>query len=472
MSRYLVFAVVGMAMLAESMSGSAVAVAFPEISSSFHSSIVLTAWVLSVFPLATIITVPLSGKASDALGRKRTFMFFVGLFVAGSLLSAIAPNIYWLIAFRAVQGAGHGGFFTSAVGIVADTFPESRQRSIGLLSSLGPVGTVFGLNVGGWFTEAFGWRSLFWFSALISIATLVAGLVLLKKDREMGKADFDVKGAGLFAASLGALMIGITSIGSDMTGQAWALVATLSAFGVALMIVFLRHEMRVENPMIDLEVLRGRPFVAANIFNTAFGMMGGVFSLLPLYAVTIYGVSAFESGLIVTPRTIGMFAGSVVSSLFLVRWGYRRPMMIGTILTVAACFLFGLETKGVNVAGIWLSGMVLTLGVVTLGGLGQGFSSPASNNACIELMPDRVSTIVGIRSVFRHGGNAVGVAIASIMLERFGSLDRGFVFVWIGAAVIGLITIPCIFAMPRSPSDVPAGSSIYAKAVGKTGGTT
>jgi EmrB/QacA subfamily drug resistance transporter len=437
------------------MGGNAVAVAFPEIRSSFNTSIVLTAWVLSVYPLATIVSFPLSGKASDVLGRKRTFTVSVLLFGIGSLLCALAPNVYWLILARVFQGIGSGGFATSAAGIVADAFPESRQRSIGLLVSLGTVGTVYGLTVGGWLTQAFGWRSIFWFGAVGGAAALIAALALLKKDGKMGKADLDMNGAGLLAVSVGSLMIGLTTIGSGMTTTSWVIAACFLALGSALLLVFLRHEQQVKNPLIELEVLRGRPFVAANLFNTTFGLMLGVFSLLPLYAVTIYNMSVAGSGLIVTPRSVGLFGSSIVCSFFLVRWGYRKPMLIGTLVTIAACSLFGFESNGISLAGIAISGVAVMVALIAITGLGQGLCNPASNNACIELLPDRVSTIMGVRNAFRHVGQSFGVALASIVLEGFGSLSQGFRFVFFGTALVALITIPCIFGMPRSPSDVP-----------------
>jgi MFS family permease len=355
-----------------------------------------------------------------------------------------------------IQGAGGGGFITSATGIVADTFPEARQRMIGFIVTTGTVGMVLGPNLGGWLTQSFGWRSLFWFNLPWGIAALLAGAVLLKKDGRMGKADFDYKGAGLLAASLGGLMVGLTSLGGEKVKTSWALVSGMLIVGSALMVAFVSHERRQKNPMVDFEILKGRPFAAANVYNTTLGFVFGTLTLLPLYAVTVYGASTVESGLIVTPRTAGMFLGSSVSSLLLVRWGYRKPMVVGTATLILGCALLGLESQGFRLLGVTLGGVGVMLAVVALTGLSQGFAVPAANNACIELMPDRISTITGIRATFRHVGQALGVAVASIVLDSFGGLNRGFVFVFFGTALLALATFPCIFAMPRSPSDVPA----------------
>ncbi|MBI2858891.1 MAG: MFS transporter, partial [Chloroflexi bacterium] len=153
MPRYLIFGVVSLTLLVHNISSNAIAVAFPEINNTFGSSLVLSGWVLTVFQLAMIVSLPAAGKASDALGRKRTFVAVVAIFTLGSLLSAVAPNIYLLIVFRAIQGLGAGGFITSATGIIVDTFPEHRQRSVGLITSVLTVGGVLGPTIGGWLTE-------------------------------------------------------------------------------------------------------------------------------------------------------------------------------------------------------------------------------------------------------------------------------------------------------------------------------
>lgn len=456
MSRYLIFGVITVALLTQSTSGSAIAVAFPQITSSMGASVALTGWVLSIYFLAQLIVVPISGKASDSLGRKRTFMFFVALFTAGSVLSAISPNVYLLILSRLIQGFGAGGFITSATGIIADNFPESRQRLIGLIVSIYSVGMVLGPNVGGWLTESFGWRWVFWFAVPFGVAVLIAGAFLLKPDGKMVKTHLDTTGAGLFAASIGAILIGLTSLAEQGEGASWAIAAALLLFGVVFAYVFLRHEGRVDSPMIEVEVLRGKSFASANIFNVIFGINMGVLTFLPLYVVTVYGASTVESGFIVTPRALGLMAGSIVSSFLLVRWGYRRPMLAGMVLMIIAFVFFGLRASGINATGAIFGGIGLMLVGVTLSGAGNGFSSPAANNACIELMPDRVSTITGVRNAGRNLGVALGITVTSVVLDSLGSLNRGFEFVFFGGALISLLSIPCILAMPRSPSDIPS----------------
>lgn len=451
MSNYLIFGVVIATLLVHGISKDAIAVAFPEITSSFGVSIVLAGWVLTIFQLAMIVSIPIAGKASDAIGRKRTFMFVVLVFTIGSFLSAIAPNIYWLILFRAVQGAGAGGFITSASGIIADTFPEKRQRYIGFITTIMTVGAVLGPNVGGWLTESFGWESIFWLATPWGIGALIAAAVLLKPDRTVKKPVFDVKGAGFLACALVALMVGLTSLGGSAQ-VSWPLAVAFITLGLMFSLVFIRHERGGQNPMIDLELLRGRPFVAANTFNLVFGFTTGALVLLPLYAISVYGVSTLESGLIVTPRAAAMMGASIITSFMLLRWGYRKPMMLGTILMIVATVFLALELDRIAVPGGTLSGVGVMVAVIALSGFGHGLIVPAANNACIELLPDKVSTITGLRQTIRNIGHALGIAVATIVLDNSGSLAQGFRVFFLGMAIVTVITIPFIFAMPRSPS--------------------
>lgn len=457
MSRYLIFASVSLVLLLSAINGTSVAVAFPAIISEFDASLVQAGWVLSIYQLVATVVMPLAGKANDILGRKQTLMFFLGLFTLGSLLSAVAPNVPLLILSRFIQGIGGGGFLPSAAGIVADEFPRSRQRAIGLFTSIFPLGQIIGPNLGGGLTEAFGWRSIFWFNIPLAIVAFIAAVVLLRPGQKTAQR-IDIRGALLLAGSLGSFMVGLTELGNGDTPVTWMLAGLLFASSIAFMVVFIRHEVRTEDPVIDLEVLRERRFMAANVYNFVYGAaVLGVVSFLPLYAVTVHGMSVFTSGIILTPRSVGMLIASTLTSIFMLRWGYRKPMLVGTAAIVLSLFLLAIASPGVNVIlGVQLSSTTLLLAILLISGIGSGTSAPAANNACIELMPDRVATITGVRGMFRQGGGAIGIAIASLVLEHSaGNMGRGFFFIFLGLAIIMLLTATLIFAMPASPHDSP-----------------
>jgi MFS family permease len=221
-----------------------------------------------------------------------------------------------------------------------------------------------------------------------------------------------------------------------------------------LFYLFMRHERRAKDPIIDAEVLKGKPFQAANYFNLMYGAaVLGIMAFIPLYATTVLGMSTLASGLILTPRSVGQMVSSFVTSMFLPRWGYRGPMLIGTILGILSLILLGLEITGMNIFNSSLSGPVLLGIFMFITGIGSGAVAPAANNACIELMPNRIATITGVRGMFRQSGSALSIAISSMVLQNFSDIGTGFRVVYFGLAVILIFSIPFIFAMPGSATD-------------------
>jgi EmrB/QacA subfamily drug resistance transporter len=455
MSRYFIFVVCSLSFLLVSISGTSVSVAFPDIMASFNASLILAGWVLSVNQLAGTAVMPLAGKAGDIFGAKRLFLVSIAVFTIGSLLSALAPNIYFLITARFVQALGAGGFLPLATAIVSDQFPNSRQQVIGLFSSVMPIGMIIGPNIGGWLVESYGWRSVFWLNIPLGVAVFIATFFLLKRSQGEG-GQLDLTGAGMFSGMLSAFLIALTEAGDTSSGQRWLVAGTLLAVAVVLGIFFFRHEGNAKNPIIDFQMLREKPFFAANMFNMLYGMaVLGVMAYIPLYATTIFGMSTLESGLILTPRSIGTMAASVVTSILLPKWGYRWPMITGTGVMVLSLVLLGMELTDINL-GIHLSGTVILAVIMFISGVGIGIVAPAANNACIELMPTRIATITGVRGMFRQSGSAISIAVSSLVLENFSNIGQGFSVVFYGLAVILVLSVPFIFAMPRACVVLPA----------------
>ncbi len=399
---------------------------------------IVTGWIISIYQLGLTATMPIVGKISDVMGRKSTFMICLVLFMLGSLLCAIAPNVESLILFRLIQSLGGGGFMPSAVGIVAEQFPQSRQKAIGLFSSIFPIGQIIGPNLGGWLVSSFGWRSVFWINVPIGLMALIASALLLHPSKRVeGKIDF--LGAGLVGGSLSSFMFGLCLLGYENM-RLMAVVPCLAAF--VLIFLLIRHEKRTEDPILDIEILSTKPFMAANTYNFVYGSaVIGVMSLIPIFAVSVYGMNALECGLLLTPRSVGMIAASTVTSIFIERFGYRRPMIIGTTLTVAGLLFLSYEPGSITALYV----------IMGLLGVAVGTLSPATNNACIELMPERAATITGVRGMFRQIGGSLSITVATLVLNTVSDIALGFQIIFIGIAVVFIAAIPLIFLMPRSP---------------------
>jgi EmrB/QacA subfamily drug resistance transporter len=457
MSRYLVFLTVGLSLLVVSISSTTVSVAFPVIISHFNTSLVLAGWVLSINQLAATAVMPLAGKAGDIFGGKNCFMVSLGVFTLGSLFCAISPNIETLIVSRFIQSLGAGSFLPLTTGIVSEQFPNARQQAIGLISSFFPIGMIIGPNLGGWLVEAFGWKSVFWINIPLGVIVFIVSIFLLRSGKKES-GHIDLTGAGMLTGALSALLVGLGQIDNAREGGSWLWPGLLFAASIGLMALFVRHEGRDKNPIIELSLLKQKPFLAANIFNFLFGMVViGLMSFIPLYATTVYGMTTLQSGLILTPRSVGMITASIVTSLHLTRWGYRRPMLIGTGIIVLSLLLIGAAVPVARQLGIQISGMVVLVVVMLIIGLGMGIQGPAANNACIDLMPTRVATITGVRGMFRQAGGAVSVAATSTLLNGTNDMAHGFMIVFLGMAAIMIILTPLIYAMPEGPGKPEAG---------------
>ena len=454
MRRYFVFSAICLALGLYAISGSAVAVAFPVITEKFQTSLLLAGWVLSAFQLVSTIVMPLAGKVSELFGRKATFMVCTLLFTAGSLLSAIAPNIGWLIGFRIIQGIGGGGFLPCAAGIVSDEFPESRQRFIGFFTTIFTVGMIIGPNLGGWMVETFGWQSIFWFNVPLGLVILVLLQILLRSGEKLNtNSSIDYRGAWLLFGSVLAFMLVLTALGNAGSGLMWLLAGGLFAVSIWLMAAFIRQERRANEPIINLELLKKRPFMAANIYNTIYGLTAlGVPSLIPLYAVSIYKMSILESGFIMSARSLAGIIISTITAISLVKWGYRWPLLIGSLAGGLGLFLLAFQPTGVTIGTFHLGVTPLLLIILGILGVSHGISTPASSNACIELMPEKVATITGLRGMFRQLGSTMGIAIGTLLVHSITSAQQAFFTLMFASAVILLISIPSIFAMPASPN--------------------
>ncbi len=453
MRKYLIFAVIALPSLLGNVSATSVAVAFPTMVSHFQTSLVLAGWIIGIYPLAVIAAIPVSSRLSDTVGRRSTFMLCVAFFAAGSFLCAVAPNMGWLIFFRIIQAVGGGGFIPAAVGIVSDEFQEKRYQYIGLLTSTGNVGAVAGPNIGGIMVQYLGWQSVFWVNVPVGVAALVLCRYFIRADvRKTSHGEVDFVGVGLLTGFASAIMISLTLMGKNYHFPP-VVIVMIALSGILLLVMFVYRSKSSPGAVVTMRMLTSRPFLASNAFNFFVGSctQSGIFSLVPLYATSVYGMSAFESGMMITPRSLGIVVASIVASFSLLKWGYRRPMVAGSLMTVLGLMLLALEPQSMNLIGITITPVIMVLLIGLIMGVGTGLTNPASNNACIELMPDKAASITGLRQMSRQMGGAIGISVSTLVLESSSSMARGFTLVFVGFGIALLLSIILVFYMPASP---------------------
>ena len=449
MRRYLIFASAGLSLLMYSIDGTAVAVAFPHFMKDFGTSILWAAWTISIYLVAVTSIMPLMGNLSDSLGRKKVFLSSLILFTASSLACGLAPNIYTLVAFRFLQGIGGASFLPTAAGIVSDQFPEHRERSIGLFTSIFQIGGIVGPNLGGWIVSRYSWRYIFYINLPIGIALITLIMILLEGSEVPSRPHIDLLGASFFFGAILSLMVDLHLIAENFSITSFLLIIILGAVSVSFFYLFSRQEKRDPNPILDMTFLKAKPFLAANLYNMVAGAaVLGSFTFIPLFATSVHKLSTMVSGMILTPRSFAIIPTSVVTSFLLRRWGYRWPMVLGVSIISLATILLGQEPQLWRMIGLPFGVAESIALIVMLSGVGCGIAFPASNNACIELMPEKVATITGLRGMFVNIGGALGISFITIILHLSSTRANGFRIAFISFGLALLLTIPLVFLMP------------------------
>ncbi|MER3419010.1 MAG: MFS transporter [Chloroflexota bacterium] len=451
--KYVIFGLVALALLMSSIDSTIVAVALPAMRADLHTDIALIGWTITAYQLGTLLVMPLAGKLSDELGRKRVFLAAVGLFTLSSFLCGFAPNVYLLIVFRILQAIGGGAFLPSCTGIVADTFAERRGQAIGLFSSIFPIGGIIGPNLGGVIVDTLSWRFVFYVNVPIGLAVIaLTWLLYHPQQQRAARMAIDFLGVMLYGAAISTVLVSLTWVGDHPHTVTHAPLLWAALAGAALLFaIWYRHERRTEEPMIDTTLLHYRPFLAANTYNFLFG--AGVFgftAFLPLYAELRYHMSATEAGALLTPRAVVMIITSTVASLYIIRLGYRLPMILGICAISLSLMLASLGTENVHLFGVAVPNFVYLAAVVALMGLGFGLSAPASNNAALDLIPGKVAAVTGIRGMFRQTGGTLGTALVVVITSLFSDEARGLQVVFFGLAWVILLIIPVVFLIPDS----------------------
>ncbi|MGO8991509.1 MAG: MFS transporter [bacterium] len=450
MRRYLIFASAGLGLLMYSIDGTAVAVAFPNFIKDFGTNVLWAAWTISIYLVAVTSVMPLMGNLSDSYGRKRVFLISLILFTSSSLACGFAPDIYSLVAFRFLQGVGGASFLPTAAGIVSDQFPESREKAIGLFTSIFPIGGIIGPNLGGWIVSRYSWRYIFYINLPIGIGLVVLIIILLKDSKVLARPRIDFVGASFFFGTILFLMLGLNFVAEELALSSLLLAILFWVVSSSFLYLFFRQEKKHPNPILDMALLRSKPFLAANLYNMMIGVgVFGIFPFIPLYATSVHKLSTLMSGMILTPRSLGVISASAVTSFLLRRWGYRWPMVLGlTIISLSTILLGGRGLPFQNALGTHLGVAEILAVLMLFTGIGIGIALPASNNACIELMPERVATITGLRGMFRYVGGAFGISLITIILHLGSTPESGFraTFILFGLGL--LFAIPLVFLMP------------------------
>src|SRR5438105_9514697 len=304
------------------------------------------AWVVTAFLLASTVSVPVWGKLSDIYGRRTFFILGMVIFLVGSALAGTSQNMTELIIYRGIQGLGAGGMMPIALAIIGDLFPPAeRGKWQGLFVAVFGLSAIIGPTLGGWITDNWGWRWVFYVNMPVGIiAILTAGFVLPKLVTRREHI-IDYLGSVTLVAGTVPLLLAFSWAGTQYAWDSWQIIG-LFAFSVVMLIIFVLIETRAAEPIISPRLFKNSIFVVSVIatFLVSAAMFGAIL-YLPLFVQGVLGDSATNSGIVLTPMMIGFMISSIVGGQLLSRTGrYKILAMGGFIVGAVGMFLLSRMT--------------------------------------------------------------------------------------------------------------------------------
>ncbi len=441
--RAIIFAVVSIALLMASVDQTIVATALPSIQHDLHAQVNWSSWTITVYALGQVLMMPVAGKLGDQFGRKQIFLGAAVLFTTASLCCGLAGNIYLLIVLRAVQALGGGAFMPSATGIVSELFGADRDRAVGMFASIFPVGGIVGPVLGGVFVTYWSWRGIFLVNIPIGITLICLGAVFIPNIARRSDQHLDIRGVALLGATLLPAMLGIGYLGGAHSDPLSLYFLLPECVALASAAAFFRHSARAQSPFISVRFLTGRGFGVMNLLNFLYGCaVLGFAPLVPLYAEERFGLPALAAGTLLTARAVGMITTAGLAVYVLRRTGYRWPIAVGFSLSAAGMALSALGPRDLS-AYAWLAG------ATAICGIGIGISTPAANNATLQLAPEHAAAIAGLRGMFRQSGAITAVAIGTAVVARSADPGLAQAHVFLAFAIVLVAALPLVAFVPE-----------------------
>jgi EmrB/QacA subfamily drug resistance transporter len=408
-----------------------VSTALSTIRLDLGASIEQLEWTVNAYNLSFAVLLVTGTVLGDRYGRRNFYALGLGLFVAASAASALAPNVGWLIAARAVQGAGSALIMPLGLALLSAAFPpERRGAAIGIFSAITGLAVASGPLVGGAVVEGINWEWIFWIN--VPIGLLAIPLVLTRMKESYGPStSLDLRGLALVTG--GALGIVWGLVRGNQAGWGSLEVVGSLALGVLFAVAFVAWEMRAREPMMPMGLFRSRAFSAGNaaIFLTFASLFAAVFFYAQLLQ-TALGYGPLGTGLRLLPWTATFMTVAPIAGALADKIG-ERPLMVGGL---------SLQAAGM----VWLAliaepGLAYTqmLAPFIVAGVGVSMAIPAAQNSVVGSVPtELLGKAAGANSMMRELGGVFGIAIAVTVFSGAGSYASAQAFTDGFAPAIGV----------------------------------
>ena len=389
-------------------------VSLPHIAGSLSATIDEATWALTSYLVANAVILPMTGWLAGLLGRKRLLMFSVVGFTAASFLCGLAPTLGALIVFRIIQGATGGALQPLSQAVLLEAFsPQDRGKAMGFWGLGIVVAPILGPVLGGWLTDSYSWRWVFYINIPVGIASIVMTKLFIFDPPyiRQPQRSVDYWGIGMLVVGIGALQI-LLDKGQQEDWFASTLIRSLAAISVVTLVALIIHELRTREPIVDLHVFKTRTYAVGVLLMTVVGfVLYGSLVLLPIMLQTLLGYPSLQAGIAMAPRGIGSFFMMPMVGLMTGRFDPRKLLTIG--LVVGSGTLLWLSRLNLQ-AGYW---DIFWPQLVQGAGLSLLFV-PLTTVAMDAIPRERMGNATSLFNLMRNLGGSIGIALTATMVAR------------------------------------------------------
>jgi EmrB/QacA subfamily drug resistance transporter len=388
-----------------------VSVGLGSLQTDLQASIAELQWVIGAYALTFAAIMLACGMIGDELGRKKVMLAGAGVFCAGSVLCALAPNAQTLIAGRAIMGLGAAASEPGTLSILRHIYTDARQRAqaIGVWAAVSGLALALGPVIGGAIVGAWSWRGIFWFNLVFGLAALIAAAITVPESSDPTASRVDALGTVFGAGALAALMFAI--IDAETAGFGATEVIILFCVAVVLAVAFVARERRAAHPLLDLRFFRKARFTVPNIvaFCTYLATFA-IFFFTALYLVEVPAVSGYTIAAVFAPMTVLMIIGSVFAGYWTGRVGPRWPITIGCAAFAAGLLIASpLITQHPNYGALSAA--------LALAGVGIGITVVPVTAAVLDAVPpERSGMAASTANTSREIGAVAGTSILGALV--------------------------------------------------------
>jgi DHA2 family multidrug resistance protein len=410
--------VVAMAAFMEVLDTSIANVALPHLAGDLGASNDESTWVLTSYLVSNAIVLPISGWLATTFGRKRFFLLCIFLFTVTSVLCGIAPSLGMLILFRVLQGAGGGGLQPMAQAILADTFPpQKRGLAFALYGITAVMAPTIGPTLGGWLTDNYSWRWIFYINLPVGLLTLFLVYRLVEDPPYLSarKGDgirVDYIGIALLILAVGALQI-LLDKGQEEDWFGSNFIVTLAAISIVGFILLVVWEWRQQSPVVDVRMFRNVSFAVSSLMLFALGVL--LFSslvMMPLFLQTLMGYTAESAGLVLSGASIIILFEMPIVGQLTTKVPAKYIMAFGWV-----CLAFGMYYSAQRLNLLISFGAASRLRIAQAVGLGFLFV-PISLSAYTGIPAEKGNSVSGLVNFMRNIGSSVGTSMVTTLLAR------------------------------------------------------